>query len=147
MKPCYNITKKGCKFIAHKMTGTKGISFTARYINKFHDMEQAITQAQQPPQLPAKETYLLKSSKTWFQQNNWKMKMICDNLGWERKYLYHKLLRELSYFYNLDVIEDMYECHYGYRPRYKTDLIDFLPGIRRSAERYVDYLMLEIEED
>lgn len=37
--PCYKITKKGCEFIAHKMTGTKGTIFTARYINRFHDME------------------------------------------------------------------------------------------------------------
>lgn len=37
--PCYRITKKGCEFIAHKLTGTKGTIFTARYINRFHEME------------------------------------------------------------------------------------------------------------
>lgn len=37
--PCYRITKKGCEFIAHKLTGTKGTAFTARYINRFHEME------------------------------------------------------------------------------------------------------------
>lgn len=37
--PCYCITKKGYEFIAHKLTGTKGTEFTARYINKFHEME------------------------------------------------------------------------------------------------------------
>lgn len=31
--------KKGCEFIAHKMTGQKGTEFTARYINRFHEME------------------------------------------------------------------------------------------------------------
>lgn len=40
--PCYNVTKKGCEFIAHKLTGTKGTEFTARYINRFHDMEEHI---------------------------------------------------------------------------------------------------------
>lgn len=43
-KPCYNITKKGCEFIAHKMTGVKGTAFTARYINRFHEMEQQLQQ-------------------------------------------------------------------------------------------------------
>ena len=38
-RPCYRITKKGCEFIAHKLTGTKGTIFTARYINRFHEME------------------------------------------------------------------------------------------------------------
>lgn len=40
--PCYRITKKGCEFIAHKLTGTKGTIFTARYINRFHEMEDEI---------------------------------------------------------------------------------------------------------
>lgn len=42
-RPCYLITKKGCEFIAHKLTGTKGTIFTARYINRFHEMEDVIS--------------------------------------------------------------------------------------------------------
>lgn len=40
--PCYKVTKKGCEFIAHKLTGVKGTEFTAKYINRFHDMEDTI---------------------------------------------------------------------------------------------------------
>ena len=43
---CYLITKKGCEFIAHKMTGRKGALFTATYINRFHEMEQALKERQ-----------------------------------------------------------------------------------------------------
>ena len=46
--PCYRITKKGCEFIAHKLTGTKGTIFTARYINRFHEMEDML--ADEKPQ-------------------------------------------------------------------------------------------------
>ena len=42
MLPCYHVTKKGCEFIAHKLTGIRGTEFTARYINRFHDMEDVI---------------------------------------------------------------------------------------------------------
>ncbi len=42
--PCYDVTKKGCEFIAHKLTGVKGTEFTAKYINRFHDMEDTIRQ-------------------------------------------------------------------------------------------------------
>ena len=38
--PCFLVTKKGCEFIAHTMTGQKGTEFTARYINRFHEMEE-----------------------------------------------------------------------------------------------------------
>ncbi len=42
-RPCYEVTKKGCEFIAHKLTGVKGTEFTAKYINRFHEMEESIT--------------------------------------------------------------------------------------------------------
>ena len=41
-RTCYNVTKKGCELIAHKLTGVKGTKFTALYINRFHDMEEQI---------------------------------------------------------------------------------------------------------
>lgn len=40
--PCYLVTKKGCEFIAHKLTGIKGTEFTAKYIDRFHQMEEVI---------------------------------------------------------------------------------------------------------
>lgn len=46
-RPCYDVTKKGCEFIAHKLTGVKGTEFTAKYINRFHEMEDALK-----PKLP-----------------------------------------------------------------------------------------------
>lgn len=41
-RPCYEVTKKGCEFIANKLTGIKGTEFTAKYINRFHDMESKL---------------------------------------------------------------------------------------------------------
>lgn len=37
---CYLISKMGCEFIANKMTGDKGILFTAMYVKQFNEMEQ-----------------------------------------------------------------------------------------------------------
>ena len=41
-RPNYQISRKGCELLAHKMTGRKGTQFTAKYINKFHAMEKHI---------------------------------------------------------------------------------------------------------
>ena len=41
-RPNYEVTKKGCELIAHKMTGEKGTQFSATYINRFHDMEDKL---------------------------------------------------------------------------------------------------------
>lgn len=40
--PCYLLTKKGCDMVANKMTGEKGIIFTATYVSKFEEMEQKL---------------------------------------------------------------------------------------------------------
>lgn len=41
-QPCYQITKKGCEMIANKLTGQKGVVFTAKYIDRFHQMQEYI---------------------------------------------------------------------------------------------------------
>ena len=38
----YECTKLGCDMLANKMTGEKGILFTARYVKKFNEMEKTI---------------------------------------------------------------------------------------------------------
>ncbi|PET77571.1 Rha family transcriptional regulator [Bacillus sp. AFS001701] len=48
-QPCFLLTKKGCDMVANKMTGEKGILFTAAYVDKFHEMEKVVTQ--QLPQM------------------------------------------------------------------------------------------------
>ena len=46
---CFQITKRGCEFLAHKTTGTKGNLFTDKYMDRFSKMEERIKQ--QTPQI------------------------------------------------------------------------------------------------
>lgn len=39
---CYKDTRMGCEFLVNKFTGEKGILFTAKYVKRFHDMEEVI---------------------------------------------------------------------------------------------------------
>ena len=39
---CYLLTKKVCEMVANKLTGEKGVIFTAKYVNRFAEMEQKI---------------------------------------------------------------------------------------------------------
>ncbi|MBU8568844.1 Rha family transcriptional regulator [Virgibacillus pantothenticus] len=48
---CYLLTKKGCEMVANKMTGEKGILFTAAYVSKFNEMEQQLDTSQLSPEL------------------------------------------------------------------------------------------------
>lgn len=38
--PCFLVKKKGCEFIANKLTGEKGTKFTALYVTRFNIMEE-----------------------------------------------------------------------------------------------------------
>lgn len=40
--PCYLLTKKGCDMVANKMTGEKGVLFTAAYVTAFEKMREHI---------------------------------------------------------------------------------------------------------
>jgi len=53
--PCYLLTKMGCEMVANKLTGEKGVLFTAMYVKKFNDMER-----QERKSLPAPTTPQLK---------------------------------------------------------------------------------------
>ena len=67
---CYLVTKKGCEFIAHKLTGQKGTEFTARYINRFHEMEHELVTAS-PSEIPLGElaSYLKIMDRVAHRQN------------------------------------------------------------------------------
>lgn len=39
---CYLITKQGCELLGNKQQGAKGILFTARYVERFNQMEQML---------------------------------------------------------------------------------------------------------
>lgn len=43
---CYLLTKQGCEMVANKLTGEKGVLFTAEYVNAFNEMEKAIANPQ-----------------------------------------------------------------------------------------------------
>lgn len=149
--PCYDVTKKGCEFIAHKLTGVKGTAFTARYINRFHDMEETIKQSQAvlpKNDDPFADCYISKqqldaSRGAWFRKNNWKLKIIMERFGWTRKFLYHKILVELSDIYDLELEERFYVLRFGYRPEYKLDLLDGSKSLARLATGYINYLLTE----
>jgi len=50
--PYFLVTKKGCEMVANKLTGKKGVLFTATYVNKFNEMEEVIIQPHPQFMLP-----------------------------------------------------------------------------------------------
>lgn len=74
-RPCYFVTKRGCEFIAHKLTGIKGTEFTARYIKRFHEMENII-QGHIPQGKELLALAVLEAQKTIQELNGQKQELI-----------------------------------------------------------------------
>lgn len=56
-RPCFFISKKGCDMIANKLTGKKGVLFTAAYVSAFEKMkEQLSLQSTTIQHFPSKAT-------------------------------------------------------------------------------------------
>lgn len=68
-RPCYEATKLGCDFLANKFTGEKGILFTAKYVKRFHEMEQGLTDNISEVPLGELASYLKVMDKVAVRQN------------------------------------------------------------------------------
>lgn len=47
-RPCFYCTEMGCEMVANKMTGDKGIIFTAQYVKAFHAMRSLLLERASP---------------------------------------------------------------------------------------------------
>lgn len=72
----YQITKLGCEFLAHKSTGTKGNLFTARYMDRFEEMEKTLKEQNTP-------SYMIENpverAKRWILEYQEKEKLVIEN--------------------------------------------------------------------
>lgn len=56
---CFLLTRKGCDMVANKMTGEKGVLFTAAYVTEFERMEKRLLNPYEIPRTYADALYLL----------------------------------------------------------------------------------------
>lgn len=68
--PSYLLTRKGCDMIANKMTGEKGVLFTATYVTKFEEMEKSLIENRKYGALPGTATDIILNliSNPYFQK-------------------------------------------------------------------------------
>lgn len=145
-KPCYNITKKGCEFIAHKCTGKKGTVFTARYINRFHEMEQEISGNKPRKRLSAKKPVPKVSNcpappaENWYRKNRWKIKSCVPGLFQSENHFLSDLFDIVNSEYDTVKAAKMYEEQTGKKPERAVDLLDFFPDMGEFAQNVLDYV-------
>ena len=76
----YLLTKKGCDMVANKMTGEKGILFTATYVDAFYQMQEQIKQTA----ITSSDSYMIEDpvqrAKRWIEEQQEKL-MLEQEIG------------------------------------------------------------------
>lgn len=166
--PCFNVTRKGCEFIANKLTGQKGTEFTARYVNRFHELEgENVTNAlistlnsisesmanmkhdindrltkleEQTQSQPTIETTYKKPYNPWFAKMQPKYKLLEEYFDITRGQLYKNILWELENLYDIDT--QQIQADYCYENNltscYPLEPYEFIPKYRDMIEQIVN---------
>ncbi|NKC67222.1 Rha family transcriptional regulator [Vagococcus fluvialis] len=77
-RPNYLLTKQGCEMVSNKLTGAKGVQFTAKYVSRFNQMETHIKETQ--PKLPTDPMEILKLTFEAQEQTNERVDVIEDKV-------------------------------------------------------------------
>lgn len=149
-KPCYNVTKKGCEFIAHKMTGPKGTEFTARYINRFHEMENKLKNSE-IPLLDGKSKALLNRlmveederpkaplNPDWYDRNVKRIHRIANMVHVEGNDIFQILVARLKEKYDMQKAQEIYKKNVGKKPENIADVIGYFKEMGDMADRLLD---------
>ena len=97
-KKCYSVTKMGCELLANKLTGEKGILFSARYVKRFNEMQNVINNT---PMISNKEIQEFKEDVKYIRSQvciKKKDSMLYTNMI--KEYLGIKTIKEDKYGYN-----------------------------------------------
>ena len=166
--PCFNVTRKGCEFIANKLTGQRGTEFTARYVNRFHELEEGnittsfvnalnsivenlntmrietnnrlakLEETQSQLSLPTSE--YKKPYNPWFSKMQPKYKLLEEYFDITRGQLYKNILLELENLYDVDTqqIQADYCYENNINSCYPLEPYEFVPKYRGMIESVVN---------
>lgn len=136
-RPCFSITKKGCEFIAHKCTGKKGVVFTARYINRFHELEEKASQNKliRVSNKPAPRAI------TFYKRNLARIELFAKIGEFTKREAIDDLISYVSTCFDMEEATIQYIVDVGEKPRYRLDIFDYFPEIGEFGEEYLKFMI------
>lgn len=136
-KTCFSITKKGCEFIAHKCTGQKGVVFTARYINRFHELEEKASQNKliRVSDKPAPRAI------TFYKRNLERIELFAKIFELAKREAIDELISYVSTRFDMEEATIQYIVEFGEKPRYRLDIFDYFPEIGKFGEEYLKFMI------
>lgn len=134
------LTEMGYLMIVKTFTDDKSWEVQRALVNGYFRAKNMVAEGISL-ELEDEKKYLAKYNRTWYDKEKWKIDKLCYDYGWDRKYLYHKILRELGDLYNLEYFKEMYYERVGKEVRYDMELINQFPSLQSMATSYLDLLL------
>lgn len=85
-RKCYLVTKMGCEMLGNKQQGEKGILFTAKYVERFNQMEEELKKLYTPSYMIEDP---IKRAEKWIEEEKERQQLIEENNLLKPKGEYH----------------------------------------------------------
>ena len=83
IQKCYLVTKMGCELLGNKQQGEKGILFTAKYVERFNQREQALKEPQKqlsPMEMMELQFKVIKDHDKKFEEVDEKLEVLSNSM-------------------------------------------------------------------
>ena len=96
---CYLVTKMGCELLGNKQQGEKGILFTAKYVERFNQMEQALKEPQKqlsPMEMMELQFKIIKDHDKKFEEVDEKLEVLSNSMtiDYGQQEVIHRIAKE-----------------------------------------------------
>ena len=96
---CYLVTKMGCELLGNKQQGERGILFTAKYVERFNEMEEALRQPQKqlsPIEMMELQFKIIKEHDKRFEEVDEKIESLSNSMTIEhgQQEVIHRIAKE-----------------------------------------------------
>lgn len=133
------ITETGYLMIVKSFTDDLSWSVQRQLVNNYFEKRVAQNVVEETPKV---EKYELKVAinPDWYERNRGRLYRICEREGITYKKLYHKILKEVGEYYDLEEASIIFYNEVGHYPNYAIDIVSYFRELGEMADDILDKL-------
>ncbi|MCU6748015.1 ORF6N domain-containing protein [Faecalicatena acetigenes] len=133
------ITETGYLMIVKSFTDDLSWSVQRQLVNNYFEKRVVQNVVDETPKI---EKYELKVAinPDWYERNRGRLYRICERGGTTYKKLYHKILKEVGEYYDLEEASIIFYNEVGHYPNYAIDIVSYFRELGEMADKILDRL-------
>ena len=133
------LTETGYLMIVKTFTDDLSWSVQRQLVNNYFEKRVMQNVVEETPKV---EKYELKVAinPDWYERNRGRLYRICEREGITYKKLYHKILKEVGEYYDLEEASIIFYNEVGHYPNYAIDIVSYFRELGEMADDILDKL-------